>query len=86
MQTNSNYDDLRKSIGIALIYLNDSSLVFIDTNVLIWLYRLNEDSFIEFRRLLNDLIDKYRLVIPNWVVHEYNNLLILNSEEYILNF
>lgn len=63
-----------------IIYPNKNDLIFIDTNILIWMFRLNNESFIEFSRLLSDLSNKGNLIIPNWVIHEYNNLLNSNSE------
>lgn len=81
LPTNSNYDKLRENIAERILYLNTKSLVFIDTNILTWIYRLNEDSFNEFSQLLLSLVNRDELIIPNWVVHEYNNLLMSNSEE-----
>ena len=86
LPTKCSLDDLQKNIGDSLIYLNFESLVFLDTNILIWIYRLNVDSFIEFKKLLYDLISRSALIIPNWVVQEYNNLLIGSSEEIFFPF
>lgn len=49
-----------------------SSLVFLDTNILIWLYRINNDARAEVLYLLNAIKQEQRLCIPSWVVHEYN--------------
>jgi predicted nucleic acid-binding protein len=49
-----------------------SSLVFLDTNILLWLYRINNDARAEVLYLLNAIKQEQRLCIPSWVVHEYN--------------
>ena len=48
-------------------------LVFLDTNILLWLYRINEDARREIFSLFNKLKEVNRLFIPVWVVQEYNN-------------
>lgn len=73
-------DKYHSELSDIIINDNEGSLVFIDTNILIWIYRLNSESFKEITFLFNDLSAKSKLIIPIWVVHEYNNLLNNNSE------
>lgn len=54
------------------IQLSERALIFLDTNILLWLYRINNDARIEIIDLLNSIKDQQRLCIPSWVVHEYN--------------
>lgn len=75
-----NIDKYYHELAEIIIHPDQNNLVFIDTNILIWLYRLNNESFNEFSKFLNELSSQESLVIPTWVVHEYNNLLITNSE------
>jgi len=49
------------------------SLVFADTSILLWMYRLNDNARNELLLFLNGLIDEERLRIPAWVIHEYNS-------------
>lgn len=49
---------------------SDKSAVFLDTNILIWSFGLNERASAAWQRWLQSLGE--RLVIPSWVVHEYN--------------
>ncbi|MGS6472821.1 PIN domain-containing protein [Pseudomonas aeruginosa] len=44
--------------------------VFLDTNILIWSFGLNEQASAAWQKWLRRL--HTRLVIPSWVVHEYN--------------
>lgn len=79
IRTTVNIDEAKNLVAESLLY-SDTTLLFLDTNILIWLFRLNQDSYVEFSRLLNDLVERDKLIIPNWVIHEYNNLLLSNSE------
>jgi rRNA-processing protein FCF1 len=47
-------------------------VVFLDTNILLWMYRLNDDARKDLLHFLERLIEEGRLRIPGWVVHEYN--------------
>ncbi|MDD2635466.1 MAG: PIN-like domain-containing protein [Bacteroidales bacterium] len=52
--------------------LNDSQChIFIDTNIISQLYRLNEDARNDFYSWVDSC--KERFHIPNWSVHEYSN-------------
>jgi len=55
---------------LLLVLLHDQCPVFLDTNILIWSFGLNERASKAWQKWLSWL-DK-RLVIPAWVVHEYN--------------
>lgn len=46
--------------------------IFLDTNVLLWGFGLNEEASIVWQKWLQTLQE--RLFIPAWVVHEYNQL------------
>lgn len=46
--------------------------IFLDTNILLWSFGLNEAASEVWQRWLRTLEE--RLVIPAWVVHEYNQL------------
>lgn len=52
------------------LLLDGDCPVFLDTNVLIWSFGLNESASLAWRKWLFFLGD--RLAIPAWVVHEYN--------------
>jgi len=81
-----NVDGFRGSVEKILLRQNSNSLVFIDTNFLTWIYRINKPSFNELKRFLYRLIQDKKLIIPNWVVHEYNSLLSKNSEDVFSPF
>lgn len=49
---------------------SDLSTIYLDTNILIWSFGLNERASAAWQNWLRFLGD--RLVIPAWVVHEYN--------------
>lgn len=49
---------------------SDCSTIFLDTNILIWSFALNERASAAWQRWLRSL--GRQLVIPAWVVHEYN--------------
>lgn len=50
--------------------LHSDCPVFLDTNILIWSFGLNEQASAAWQKWLERL--HTRLVIPAWVVHEYN--------------
>jgi predicted nucleic acid-binding protein len=56
--------------------------IFLDTNVLAWAFRLNEDSCMEFTQWLERLVAEDRLVIPAWVAHEYNHYLFRDDPAF----
>lgn len=86
LPTVANLDEKQEKISNCLINRFPESLVFFDTNILIWIFRLNEDSFLEFKKLINSLVERDCLIIPNWVVHEYNNLLLRNLDDIFFPF
>jgi predicted nucleic acid-binding protein len=60
--------DERRRLLEALLY--SDCPVFLDTNILIWSFGLNEQASAGWQKWLRGL--RTRLVIPAWVVHEYN--------------
>lgn len=59
-------------------------LVFLDTNVVAWGFRLNDAAYREFTRWLSRLVQDSRLAIPAWTVHEYNHHLLQNDQAFFL--
>lgn len=55
---------------------DDESIIFIDTNIIALLYRLNNKSREEFFNWVKPYIDKNKIKVPNWVVNEYSNRFI----------
>lgn len=77
----SDVDQYYNNLADIIIERNPGSeLVFIDTNILIWTLRLDQDSFLELTKWFNLLISCNSLVIPIWVIQEYNSLISTNSE------
>lgn len=60
--------------------IDNDALIFIDTNILTWILRMDKDSFRELARWLDTLIIDKVLVIPIWTIHEYNALIAANSD------
>ena len=58
----------RRRLSVALF--SADCPVFLDTNILIWSFGLNEEASLAWQDWLQWL--GVRLVIPAWVVHEYN--------------
>lgn len=83
--TTVNVDKYRALLS-EFVRSQERSIVFVDTNVLIWMFRLNNESFKELQRFFSELAANDQLVIPNWVVHEYNNLLASYSDEIFFPF
>src|SRR5262245_15861830 len=48
-------------------------LFFVDTNVIAWTFRLNLRARREIMQWFYRLVQDERLMIPAWVVHEYNH-------------
>lgn len=55
---------------------NDETLIFLDTNIIALIYRLNNKSREEFFNWIKPFIEKERIKVPNWVVNEYSNRFI----------
>lgn len=55
---------------------DDDTLIFIDTNIIALIYRLNNKSRDEFFNWIKPFIDGKRIKVPNWVVNEYTNRFI----------
>ena len=57
--------------------LNDSETpVFLDTNILAFLFRLNSKAKEEFYNWIDELVSKNKIKIPTWVINEYTNRFI----------
>ncbi len=63
---------------------DDGTLVFIDTNVIAWGFRLNASAYQEFTAWLEQLASTGRLAIPAWTVHEYNHHLLQDDSAFFL--
>lgn len=61
------------------LLLHDDTIIFIDTNIIALLYKLNNRSRDELFNWLKPLVDKKRLKVPNWVTSEYTNRFITNN-------
>ncbi len=48
------------------------SKVFLDTNILLWSLHINRQAFNELISFLDSLARKDKLVIPNWVIFEFD--------------
>ena len=64
------------------ILQSDDTVVFLDTNLLAWGFRLNNDASLEFTRWLENLAQYEHLVIPAWTVHEYNHHLLRDDPTF----
>jgi hypothetical protein len=63
--------------------LQSESPVFLDTNMLSWCFRLAPTALRDFTNWLDDLRREKRLLIPAWVVHEYNDHLITGNVDFV---
>lgn len=61
--------------------LNGYSYVFVDTNILLWCYRVNEHVRNELLTLLETIKKSKRLFFPAWVIQEYNTHLLKMNED-----
>lgn len=75
-----------KSELARLIIREQKCLVFVDTNILLWVFRLNALARKELLSWLEELSDCDRLFFPVWVVHEYNLQLSRGSDETLFPF
>lgn len=61
----------------------EGCVIFLDTNILILIFKLYSSARNEFYTWLDPLIDSGRVKIPAWVVHEYSSRFIRNkTNEY----
>lgn len=61
---------------------NDSCQIFIDTNIISQLYRLNEKAREDFYQWVGSCGDRFH--IPNWSVHEYSKRVTSNkTKDYL---
>ena len=63
---------------------SDDCIVFLDTNLLAWIFRLNDQAVREFFQWLEQLAQNERLIIPAWTVHEYNHYLLRDDSRFFL--
>jgi hypothetical protein len=52
---------------------NKTTLVFLDTNVLSFCYKLHKSARTELYNWFEELQSENRLCVPSWVIHEYTN-------------
>lgn len=64
--------DLEGLASVSPIFQSNDALIFLDTNILLWLYRINKDARSELFHIFKFLKEQNRLRIPVWVIHEYN--------------
>ncbi|WP_461638272.1 PIN domain-containing protein [Labilibaculum euxinus] len=64
-----------------LIFHNRDSILILDTNILIWLYRVNKEARQELFDWFKDLKHDNLITIPSWSIHEYNNHLQQKKDE-----
>jgi predicted nucleic acid-binding protein len=64
----------------------DDCNVYMDTNVLFWLYRLNLNAREEFKSWIKHLKEKNRIFIPSWAANEYNKHVTRNQDETFFPF
>jgi len=63
---------------------SEETVIFIDTNIIALLYRLNGKSRDEFFNWINSYINNDKIKVPNWVVNEYTNKFIRgNATDYL---
>lgn len=55
-----------------LLLSNQNCILILDTNILIWLYRVNKEARFELFNWMADLKHDKKIVIPSWSIHEYN--------------
>lgn len=75
--------DVDKYFENILRLLNDTSChIFIDTNIISQLYRLNDDARQDFYKWVDFCGDRFH--IPNWSVHEYSKRInTQNTKDYL---
>jgi predicted nucleic acid-binding protein len=78
--------DLKGLASGSPLFQSNDALIFLDTNILVWLYRINKDARSELFHIFNSLKEQNRLRIPAWVIHEYNHLVIKRDDTAFLPF
>jgi len=83
IQLSIDVDEYKRKLSINLFGLRELTsgghfgsnppLIFLDTNILLWLYRINNAARAEILYFFHELKKNNRLFIPSWVVHEYNH-------------
>jgi predicted nucleic acid-binding protein len=64
---------------IAEIVINKRTLIFFDTNILAYLYKLHTNARHEFYAWSDSVIKDNRLFIPGWAASEYSNRVTTNK-------
>lgn len=61
--------------------INDTEcVVFLDTNILSFLYKINKSARREFYNWIKLISSQNRLFVPKWVAHEYSKRVINNAD------
>jgi len=61
-------------------------VIYLDTNVMFWLYRLNFNAREEFKAWINKLKYENRIFVPSWAANEYNKHVTKNQDETFFPF
>ncbi len=69
-----------------LIFNNRDTILVLDTNILIWLYRVNKEARDELFNWFRDLKHDNLIAVPAWSIHEYNNHLQQKKDEVLFPF
>ena len=64
---------------VSYFYTDHKVTIALDTNILIWSMEINQEAFDELYTILSKLNDSKKLMIPNWVVFEFQNHLDQNK-------
>lgn len=64
---------------LAEIVNSEKTLIFFDTNILAYLYKLHTNARNEFYEWTDSVIKECRLSLPSWVASEYSNRVITNK-------
>jgi hypothetical protein len=71
LKSTLNIEEHLSSLENLLLFDKDSILI-LDTNILIWLYRVNKEARFELFNWMSDLKHDKKIIIPSWSIHEYN--------------
>jgi len=78
-------NELHKNLIFSYLTVDHKVNIFLDTNILLWSLDINSTAFREFFDFLGDLTFNKKLVIPNWVVFEFEKH-IKNDKHMFKNF
>lgn len=71
LKSTLNIEEHLKLLEGLLLY-REKSVLILDTNILIWLFRVNKEARQELFDWMNDLKHDKKIIIPSWSIHEYN--------------